>query len=426
LKTTALRALIYKDLRLFFSDRRAVVMSFIAPIWIASFFGYIFGGGRGNSGDAARVPVLIVDQDHSELSNEITARLAAEKTLDVRPSDLDQARSLVRKGNAVAAIVFPGGFGSGIAKGFLDPTARPAISVLYDPSHSVERNMVQATLTGHVMQSFGDRAFDWLTRPRSLTTPSPAEQAAPENPNRATEPGPSSQQTPDARTNATRSPRLPIPYTTNEEAVTSGVGVAYNGYAHSFAGMGVQFILFMGIEVGIGLLLQRQRGLWKRLRAAPISRSLLLGSRTISAAITALVILAALFAFARLVFGVRVQGSMLGFLGICMAFSLVTAAFGLLIAALGKTPEAARGLAIFASLILAMLGGAWVPSFIFPQWLQKLTVIIPTRWAVDGLDAMTWRGLGLSSAIGPIAVLLLFCLAFGGLAISRFRWESDS
>jgi ABC-2 type transport system permease protein len=116
---------------------------------------------------------------------------------------------------------------------------------------------------------------------------------------------------------------------------------------------------------------------------------------------------------------------MLGFLGICIAFSLVTATFGLLIAALGKTPEAARGLAIFASLILAMLGGAWVPSFIFPQWLQKLTVVMPTRWAVDGLDAMTWRGLGLSSAIGPIAVLLLFCLAFGMLAVIRFRWEAD-
>src|SRR5262249_60799249 len=147
----------------------------------------------------------------------------------------------------------------------------------------------------------------------------------------------------DSRADSTRSSassRLTIPYSTREEAVTSAAGVEYNGYAHAFAGMVVQFILFMGIEVGIGLLLQRQRGLWKRLRAAPISRTLLLVSRTISAAINALIILAALFVFARVVFGVRIQGSMLGFLGVCVAFSLVTAAFGLLIAALGKTPEA--------------------------------------------------------------------------------------
>jgi ABC-type Na+ transport system ATPase subunit NatA len=119
------------------------------------------------------------------------------------------------------------------------------------------------------------------------------------------------------------------------------------------------------------------------------------------------------------------SGGVLGFVGICVAFSLMTGAVGLLIAALGKTPEAARGLAIFVTLILVMLGGAWVPTFVFPQWLQKLTIVIPTRWAVDGLDAMTWRGLGLSSAIGPIAVLLLFSLIFGALAVSRFRWEAE-
>ena len=35
-------ALVAKDLRLFFADRRAVLMSVLAPIVIASFFGFIF------------------------------------------------------------------------------------------------------------------------------------------------------------------------------------------------------------------------------------------------------------------------------------------------------------------------------------------------------------------------------------------------
>jgi hypothetical protein len=54
-----------------------------------------------------------------------------------------------------------------------------------------------------------------------------------------------------------------------------------------------------------------------------------------------------------------------------VAFSLMTAAFGLLIAAVGKTPEATRGRSILVTLIIVMLGGAWVPAFIFPQWLHK-------------------------------------------------------
>jgi ABC-2 type transport system permease protein len=123
--------------------------------------------------------------------------------------------------------------------------------------------------------------------------------------------------------------------------------------------------------------------------------------------------------------GVHIRGSFAGFVGVRAAFSLMTAAFGLMVAALGETVEATRGYSIMATLFMVMLGGAWVPTFIFPKWLQKLTVVIPTRWAMDGLDGMTWRGLGFSSALAPIAVLLLFTLLFGGVAVMRFRWKSE-
>lgn len=74
-------------------------------------------------------------------------------------------------------------------------------------------------------------------------------------------------------------------------------------------------------------------------------------------------------------------------------------------------------------LLVYEIGGAWVPTFIFPAWLQRVTVIVPTRRAIDGFDAMTWRGFGLGAAIMPILVLLGFSLAFATLAVSRFRWE---
>jgi ABC-2 type transport system permease protein len=165
--------------------------------------------------------------------------------------------------------------------------------------------------------------------------------------------------------------------------------------------------------------------MWKRLRAAPLSRAVLLGSRAASTTLLSLFILGCLFAFAGVVFGVRVEGSLPGFVGVCVAFSLMTASFGLLIASLGRTPESTRGLSIVATLFLVMLGGAWVPTFVFPRWLQNLTAVVPTRWAVDGLDATTWRGLGLGSVAWPIAFLILTSLICGGLAVARFRWDAD-
>jgi ABC-2 type transport system permease protein len=67
---------------------------------------------------------------------------------------------------------------------------------------------------------------------------------------------------------------------------------------------------------------------------------------------------------------------------------------------------------------MVMLGGAWVPSFIFPAWLQRITVVIPARWAVDGFDAMTWRGLPFESAVMPTIVLLGFAVLFATLTVS--------
>ncbi|HWC95276.1 MAG TPA: ABC transporter permease [Candidatus Sulfopaludibacter sp.] len=376
---TPFLALVRKDLRLFFADPRAVLMSVVAPIVIASFFGYIFGGGAGN-GDTSKIVVRIADLDGSALTQEIVNRLAADPALDVKPATPGEAREAVRKGKAAAAFVIPKDFGAGAAAAFLTGGRKPEIAMMFDPSRSIEMRMLQGILSGAVMETAGKRVF--------------------------------------------RGP-VTLPFQVQTEAVTAGRGISYNGYAHAFGGMGIQFLLMVGVEVGVNLLLRRQQGVWKRMRAAPLSRGVLLGSRAASSGITSMGTLMILFGFARLVFGVRIQGSMLGFLCLCAAFSLMTAAFGLLIASVGKTPETTRGLAILTTLFMVMLGGAWVPTFIFPKWLQAATVVIPTRWAMDGLDAVTWRGLGFGAVAPQVGLLLGCALVFGTVAATRFRWEAD-
>jgi ABC-2 type transport system permease protein len=119
----------------------------------------------------------------------------------------------------------------------------------------------------------------------------------------------------------------------------------------------------------------------------------------------------------------RIEGSVAGFVLVALSFAVLTSTFGLLIASIGRTPEATRGLAVLATLLLVMLGGAWVPTFVFPQWLQAATLYVPTRWAIDGLDAMTWRGLGLDAAWMPAATMLACSAVFAAIAVRRFDWE---
>ncbi len=410
------------------------MVGILVPIVLAAFFGYLFGGQGGNA-ETSRVHVLVIDQDASDISRGLITSLADNKSLDVKPSPLDIARETVRKGKAAAAIIIPKDFGRDAGRALFTGANKPDLGVLYDPSRSIELGMLKGMLTGAVMQTVSKEMFNGnsgrevvnesLTQVENNPQIPPGERKALHdllgNVNEL-----NAQRDREAAAGQIPvSGGLTMPYQTQEEAITSGNNVAYNGYAHSFGGMGIQFILFMGLDVGIALLMLRQTGLWQRLRAAPLSRTMLLGSRTVSASLMAGFILLVLFSFARVVFGVRILGSFPGFVGICAAFSLMTAAFGLMIAALGETVEATRGYSIMATLFMVMLGGAWVPTFVFPAWLQKLTVIVPTRWAMDGLDSMTWRGLGFSAAVAPIGVLLFFTLLFGAVAVMRFRWGTE-
>lgn len=429
---SAFLALMRTDLVLYFSNRRAVLMSIVAPILIAAFFGSLFGGS--GSSKPANITVAVADLDRSELSGRVVAALRADEALTLSELPADQALAQVREGKLRAAVTLPTGFGAAAGAALFGAGPKPEITIHYDPSQAIALSLVRGLLAQHVMEVVSQATFSSNSpvmadmRDQVMANPQlPAAQRADlvamfDSIAKVQ----AQSQTPPTASAAGSAPAtggISVPFTTDEEAAGASPAVAYNSYAHSFAGMGVQFILFMGLDLAIGLLMMRRLGLWKRLRAAPLSRSTLLGSRIASCALIALIIFSVIYAVAMAVFGVRVQGSWSGFILVLLAFSLLTASFGLLIAALGKTPEATRGLAILATLMLVMLGGAWVPAFIFPEWLQTLSLFVPTRWAIDGLDAMTWRGLGFEAALAPVGVMLAFTAAFAAIAIARFDWE---
>ncbi|HEV3217692.1 MAG TPA: ABC transporter permease [Vicinamibacterales bacterium] len=429
-------ALVRKDLQIFASDRRAVIMAFVMPMAIGSFFGMLFSG-QPSSDDVARIPVLLVDQDSSTISRSIVAGISTDKNLSAEAVPIDQARDRVRRGNATVAVVIPPGFGEAAGRAFFRGTDKPLLDFLYDPSHGMELAMVRGLMTQHVMEAVSREMFngeqgrrtidDALKEAGSIEMPEDRKKlllqmlTAVQSFNRAVPQGSAAAPGSGGRAGS----GISMPYEVHEEAVMARQNAGYNGFAHSFAGMGLQFMLFAAINLGIELLLERQLGLWKRLRGAPISKATLLGAKIASStAISAMVLLVS-FAFAMLVWHVRIEGSLAGFVGVALAASLMAGSYGLLVASLGKTPKTARGASTFATLLMVMLGGAWAPTFIFPRWLQRVTVIVPTRWAVDGLDAMTWRGLGFAAAVLPILMLLGFSALFAAIAVSRFRWEEE-
>ncbi|MBI3401150.1 MAG: ABC transporter permease [Acidobacteria bacterium] len=424
-----LLAMIRKDLLLFFSDRRSVIVSFVVPIAIGAFFGSIFSG-PGSNAEPAKIAIAVIDQDASLISKAIVAGLQSDRNLKVATPTEAEARDAVKRGRTAVGVIIPKDFGDAAGKAFFGDGAKPDVNLVYDPSRNTELAMVRGIMTQHIMEAVSREMFGGAMGKQYVEKSLPgikASKTIPDAQKQVLVQMLRSIQTvynqPAASGASPRPQGLTMPYHVHEEAMTAGSNIAYNGYAHSFAGMGIQFLLFAMANLGIEMLLERQRGLWKRLRSAPVSRFTLLTGKAASGSILSFLILAVCFAFAMVVFKVRIQGSVVGFLGVCVACSMMASSFGLLVAALGNSPATARGVTTLAVLMMVMLGGAWVPTFIFPAWLQQFTLIVPVRWAVDGLDATTWRGVGLTGALAPIGVLLGFAAAFGALAANRFKWE---
>jgi ABC-2 type transport system permease protein len=435
-----IRELVRKDLRLFLADRRGIIVSIGVPIVLASFMAVIYGGiGSSNNGRGGTkmnaVPIALVDEDQSPISRGVIDDLTKAGMVEPRAMSADDATSAVRTGKLGTAMILPPGFGDHATTAIFGGGDAPRIRILYDPSKSSEAQIVRGALMQSGMQvvtreAFSDTHWADLSR-RSLErielSPMPdADRAALRDlfasldrfHHRAT----SSSAATQPSTRAKAAMGMALPFKLSEEPMTAAAAdanaqsIRRAGVVHAFVGMTVQGILFFSIEAAMGLLRDKNRGIWRRFRAAPVSRFVILIGCAIATAV---------FLAGAALFHVRVEGSFAGFLLICVCTALMSATFGLVIATLGRTEQQARGYSILAVLLMVMIGGAWMPTFLMPKALQQSGVAFPTRWAVEGMDAMTWRGLGLSHVLTPAALLVGFSMLFAAIAWWRFRWETE-
>jgi ABC-2 type transport system permease protein len=352
----AFLALVRKDLLIYLGNRRTLLVNLAAPILMAAFFGYVFSPGATKK--PMQLPIAVVDLDGSVAAVRFADALAKDDAVKLTRTSEAEAVSLVRAGKLRAAIVIPKGFTDTAVNSMFRPLsagvdARPKLTVHVDPSQSFISGIVNGLISRHLIDALWRGAAErQMSVSTSVTDSAVATDAVDTERQRAlnglmqnyarlmalnVQNSNNSVAAASANTQGAK-----LPFVTETREVSSGVDQKYNSFAHSFAGMSVQFVLFMGIEFGIGLLLMRRMGLWTRLRAAPITATQIVTSRVVAGALISVVLITLIYAAAVAIFGVRISGSILGFATVVLAFSLFTASFGLMIAAIGRTPEASR------------------------------------------------------------------------------------
>ncbi len=212
------------------------------------------------------------------------------------------------------------------------------------------------------------------------------------------------------------------PLATLETEVVGRAKTMPQGYAQSVPGVLTMVVMMMTlIYGGVFLVLEKEQGLLRRQLTLPVSRGQLIASKILGRLAIAGVQIAILVAVGRFVFGLDLGDSPAGFALLVASYAVAVAGLSILLGALAKTREQASTLGWLGSMLMAALGGCWWPAEIMPEWIQRVSLALPTAWAMRGFHQLISYGHGAAQVLLPCLVLLAFGIVFGALGVRALR-----
>jgi ABC-2 type transport system permease protein len=394
-------ALAKKDLRLMPRNKGGMFFTFAWPIVLMVLFGFAFGG-RGADEGAAKVRIAVVDEDASAGSAAFLKKL--EESFELTPMTRPDAENAVRRGQRSGFIVVTKGFGVAAERMFYGAPKEIVLGV--DPSRSAEAGMIEGLLMKHASTDMQRMFTDPAASSRMADQALAGMPAVPQ-----TEPvrrflgelktfanTPASQGAPGAPQDEWQ------PLKITSQAVARERRGPDNAFDVTFPQGIVWGLIGCVMTFGISLVTERTHGTLVRLRMAPLTRAQILGGKALACFITIMIVEVILLGVA---FGFGVRPSSMGILalgGVSAAVCFV--GFMMLVASLGKTEQTASGAGWAILMPMSMLGGAMVPQFVMPQWMQSAGTISPIRWVVLAIEGGLWRQFSLGEMVMPCAILI--------------------
>lgn len=177
--------------------------------------------------------------------------------------------------------------------------------------------------------------------------------------------------------------------------------------------LGYQFfgvlLLFVSIRLTGMMLDDRQKGVVKRLAAAPVTHFQYLWQNLLAFAVI-MVAQCMVVIGGGILYGHDLYEPLL-LLTLFILFSFTSIAFSLAWNSLYRSKESSFLIFMTIIILMALLGGIMVPVEMLPDTLEKLAVIFPTYWLAEGIE---WIALGENVADFLLinGVLMLYTFLF--------------
>ncbi len=433
--------LLRKELLLFSKDRVALSLTFLVPVVLIYIFGAVFGVNRTSSGPTG-IPLAVINESAAPEIAKLVEALRKETAFRVVESTTDEngvARALteteVREGFKANryrfALVLP-------ADATSDETFGLRLKLLFNPRNEIESQMVLGllqrtiyteapmlllrSLEKQAASAIGrvktDRFYDEMaaTIGRSFGLDAAKVRESMKVGSLGDIVGAKTS----GSTNGEASNFLERVIKIEQEQL-AGAQVKNTGATRAVGGWAMMFLLFALSGSATSLFEEKKAGLYLRLLASPVRPSHILWSKYAFGILLGLVQLVALFFAGRLMFGIDVTSNFANLLVICAAAAVACTAFGMLLAAVTRTPAAAQGLATLLILTMSAVGGAWFPTSFMPELIQQLSKLTVVYWAMEGFAQVLWNDCTFAELLPTVGVLLGIAAALIGVSWWRFR-----
>jgi ABC-2 type transport system permease protein len=392
-----------KELRLWSQAPGNWLTVFLLPLAFIGILGSVFSTGT------PVVTVFAVNDDTGERGAEIIDLLAKSSNLEFEMlASQAEADARVAKGDRMAAVVIPENFSEAVKT-----SAGGAILVIIDPARKKDgglvSGLVQSALIKSVVYAEIDRALQGLFKNQTSSSVdnslfqtfinaglkavvAKSVNEAVDNPLIKVETTPLAQKSSAA-----------------EISILSSLSP---GFALFFAFMLISHLANTVID-------ERETGTLRRLLATPVSRMLILIGKALPYFGIAVIQLVFILLICNLIFGMELGSDPLALAVIIVCAGLSVAGLGILVAALVKNSSQAAIGATLLSLALAAVSGCMMPQV----KVEGLNLLTPHYWALEGIQNVIARGMGMEGVMVQSGVLLGMAVLFFTIGAFRFKFN---
>lgn len=187
-----------------------------------------------------------------------------------------------------------------------------------------------------------------------------------------------------------------------------------NSVQHNVPAWALFAIFFIVVPLSINLVKEKSQGTSVRVRVSPTPYYIHILGKTFTYLIICIIQFLLMVAVGVWLFPYMdlpqfdVTGKMFHLIIVTLFAGLAAIGFGVLLGTVADTQEQSAPFGATSVVVLAAVGGIWVPVFLMPEFMQKIAAFSPMNWGLNAYYDIILR----NSGIGEIAKELIFLFLF--------------